>query len=151
MNSFESSTHDIASDLSLPHVESLESREPSPNDWDESIRTAFVYDCMHAGIRAGLLLEAVQHARHPEVRRLLETGLNDAAHRASKGWEAIDRCLIEWGELSASALERAIEEASLELRQDGGRGGARERFGRAIVERARARLARFRSIVPCAA
>src|SRR4051812_37475371 len=131
--------------LELPEVS-----RPSATDWDESIRAAFADECMSEGIRAGLLLEAAQHARHPEVRHLIAEGLDRAARRASQGWSDLDRCFGEWGELSACALERAIEEADLELRK-GNEGSARERWGRAIVERARARLERFRSEAPCAA
>src|SRR4051794_11067222 len=122
----------------------------SATDWDESIRAAFADECLSEGIRAGLLLEAAQHARHPDVRHLLAQGLDRAARRASQGWSDIDRCLGQWGEMSACAFERAIEEAALEIRKRNC-AGARERWGRAIVERARARLERFRSQAPVAA
>jgi hypothetical protein len=142
MNSFDSFFDTLSDDPSTPS-EPFE-QAPAAWDWDESVRAAFARDCMNEGIRAGVLLEALRHARHPEMRRVLGVNLNRAAHRASEGWAAIDRCLDEWGEMSACALERAVEEAALELRREG-KGAVRDRFARAIVERARARLARFRS------
>jgi len=143
MNSVDSFYRPLTSEAAH-FTETLEASPRTPADWDESVRAAFSDDCMIAGVETGILLEALQHARHPEMRRLLAEALDRAAHRASRGWAAIDRCLAEWGELSACAFERAIEEAALQLRREE-HGGARGKFARGILDRARLRLSQFRS------
>src|SRR5689334_3264040 len=62
-------------------------------DWEAQVRAAFLDQCVRQGVRAGLLLEGLRHARHPRVRRRLLQALHRAAHRASFGWSEVDRLL----------------------------------------------------------
>jgi hypothetical protein len=101
--------------------------------WDELIHEAFKV-CLTAGM-----------ARRCEgpcgAAPRFEYRLSERSRHCEAGWAAIDICLERWGQLAARALERAIEEARIVVgcETDEGRATA----GRAIVERACERLARF--------
>jgi hypothetical protein len=87
-------------------------------DWDATVREAFLEGCLRQGVRAELATEALGETRDAATERALRTVVVDAAGRAASSWLTIENCLEQYGELAALALERCIEEASLQIRSD---------------------------------
>jgi hypothetical protein len=121
-------------------------------DWDAMVRQAFLEGCLQQGVRAKLTAQAVASAGNPEAEQQLRNAANDAKHRAAVAWLTIEACLEQYGELAALALERCIEEASLQIRRtippvspdrSGDPLARHEPPALSIVERGRKRLARF--------
>lgn len=120
-------------------------------DWDAMVRQAFLEGCVQQGVRAKLTAQAVASAGNPEAEQQLRSAAEDAKHRASVAWLTIEACLEQYGELAALALERCIEEASLQIRRTipPPPNRSEDPFARheppalSIVERGRNRLARF--------
>jgi hypothetical protein len=120
-------------------------------DWDATVRRAFLEGCLQQGVRGQLAVQALGAAHDPRAERGLKEAAEDAARRAALAWLTIETCLERYGELAALALERCIEEASLQIRRRSSSPSAagsialvdRDDCARSIVERGRERLARF--------
>jgi hypothetical protein len=121
-------------------------------DWDATVRRAFLEGCVQQGVRAELATQAIASAHEAETESRLRETQADAARRAALAWLTIETCLQQYGELAALALERCVEEASLQIRRSSRppstlarstRSIDRDGAARAIVERGRERLARF--------
>jgi hypothetical protein len=122
-------------------------------DWDAIVRRAFLEGCVQQGVRADFARRALDRAKDPRSLRDLEAAADDAARRAASAWLTIEKCLEQYGELAALALERCIEEASLQIRRRSSlpppkgsatlRVAARDDAALAVVTRGRERLARF--------
>jgi hypothetical protein len=102
--------------------------------WDELVHDAFMGGCLESGMQR-------RCDRACEGTARFEYRLSECSRHCEAGWAAVDICLSRWGQLAARALERAIEEAKLVVgcEPDEGRANA----GRAVIERAGERLARF--------
>jgi hypothetical protein len=123
-------------------------------DWDAIVRRAFLEGCVQQGVRADLARRALGDREGPRAPGDLEAAADDATRRSNLAWLTIENCLEQYGELAALALERCIEEASLQIRRrsslpppkasgTGLRVGARDDVALEIVKRGRERLARF--------
>jgi hypothetical protein len=101
--------------------------------WDELVHEAFTA-CLEAGMTRQCEVPCDGTAR-------FEYRLSECLRHCEAGWAGLDICLERWGQLSARALERALEEAKVvvECEPDERRANA----GRAVLERAGERLARF--------
>src|SRR6266852_4933274 len=86
-------------------------------DWDAIVRRAFLEGCVHQGVRADFARRALDGAKDPRRLPDLEAAADDASRRAASAWLTIEKCLEQYGELAALALERCIEEASLQIRR----------------------------------
>jgi hypothetical protein len=85
--------------------------------------------------------------------RSLREAAEDAERRSTLAWMTIENCLESYGELAALALERCIEEASLQIRRRSSMPpsavrvsqelGDRDVLALSIIDRARDRLVRF--------
>ncbi len=132
-------------------------------DWDASVRRAFLDGCLQHGVRTEMARLALASACNDATAAMLRDVRDDAARRAALGWLTIEKCLEQYDELAALALERCIEETALQIRRQScapsappRRGsGVRDTMGAlrsqhdrneaalGIVELARERLARF--------
>jgi len=123
-------------------------------DWDATVRHAFLEGCVQQGVRSELSSEALARgANSPDAERELRAAAEDGARRAALAWLTIETCLEQYGELAALALERCIEEASLQVRRSSMAPGStlrvtgatrtRDECASAIIDRGRARLQRF--------
>ncbi len=122
-------------------------------DWDALVRQAFLEGCVQQGVRAELAQQALHEPHNPRADETLRLAADDASRRTSLAWLTIETCLEQYGELAALALERCIEEASLQIRRrssapaiavgPSSRPMSRDESAASIVERARQRLARF--------
>jgi hypothetical protein len=127
--------------------------ENSAVDWDAVVRQAFLEGCVQQGVRAALAAQALAERHDPKAERSLRDAADDAGRRAALAWLTIETCLEQYGELAALALERCIEEASLQIRRRSsapssaalstGQLDDRDDSALSIVERGRERLARF--------
>jgi hypothetical protein len=122
-------------------------------DWDTLVRQAFLEGCVQQGVRAELAQQALGEPHNPKADETLRLAAEDAARRTALAWLTIETCLEQYGELAALALERCIEEASLQIRRrssmpvssvgPSARLMHRDESALSIVGRARERLARF--------
>jgi len=128
-------------------------------DWDEDVRHAFFGGCLGHEIRAEIARrELVRTTKAARVREL-GAAFAQSTEQAREGWSTIDRCLAIHGELAALALERCVEETSLQLRRPSGVFASsalqprrapslvaeNEQVARSVVDRARERLVWFRA------
>jgi hypothetical protein len=145
---------DGGSERTISQVLKAPQNDRRAEDWDDIVRRAFLEGCVQQGVRADLARRALAEAKSTRALRDLEAAADDAARRAATAWLTIENCLEQYGELAALALERCIEEASLQVRRTssvppakgsgtGLRLAARDDAALAIVNRGRARLARF--------
>src|ERR1043166_1649634 len=86
-------------------------------DWDATVRRAFLEGCVQQGVRAELAAQALASSRNAETESRLRDTQADAARRSALAWLTIETCLQQFGELAALALERCVEEASLQIRR----------------------------------
>jgi hypothetical protein len=122
-------------------------------DWDAKVRQAFLEGCVQQGVRARMAEQALGESLDPGAAASLRDAAEDAARRASLAWMTIETCLQQYGELAALALERCIEEASLQVRRRSSSPPSlvrpsqdlvdRDGSALSIIERARERLAKF--------
>ena len=121
-------------------------------DWDATVRQAFLEGCLQQGVRGQLAAQALAGAHDPRAESGLTEAAEDAARRAALAWLTIETCLERYGELAALALERCIEEASLQIRRRSSAPRSasstvplvdRDDCALSIGERGRERLARF--------
>jgi hypothetical protein len=121
-------------------------------DWDAVVRQAFLEGCVQQGVRAEMARLALADARDARAAASFRETAEDASRRAAVAWLTIETSLEQYGELAALALERCIEEASLQVRRRSYAPGSsvrapsqldRDDAALAIVERGRERLARF--------
>ena len=127
--------------------------ESGPVDWDAMVRQAFLEGCVQQGIRTRMAEQALAESLDPGASGSLREAADDAARRTALAWMTIETCLEQYGELAALALERCIEEASLQIRRRSSAPPsvirpsqelvARDGSALSIIERARERLARF--------
>lgn len=142
------------------HCESTRSaNDVASGDWDEEVRDAFFVGCLAHEIRAEVARRELVRTTHPSAVRDLGAVFGQSSAQARVGWATIDRCLAVHGELAALALERCIEETSLQLRRPSGifattalqprrarsLVGEHQDIARSIVDRARERLVWFRA------
>src|SRR5882724_5864533 len=128
--------------------------EAAAVDWDAMVRQAFLEGCVQQGVRAELAQHAIDRGDGAEgndqdLREILE----DASRRATVAWMAIDSYLEQYDELAVMALERCIEEASLQVRRRSSMPAPasgmtpvlvdRDDSALVIIERGRERVARF--------
>jgi hypothetical protein len=127
-------------------------RAPRAADWDATVRQAFLEGCVQQGVRAEMARLALARASDAASVRTLRETADDAGRRAAVAWLTIETSLEQYGELAALALERCIEEASLQIRRRSYAPSStvrvagqldRDDAALSIVERARERLARF--------
>ncbi len=121
-------------------------------DWDAVVRQAFLEGCVQQGVRAEMARAAMAAAPDARSAATFRETAEDAARRAAVAWLTIETSLEQYGELAALALERCIEEASLQIRRRSHAPGSsvrapthldRDDAALAIVERGRERLSRF--------
>jgi hypothetical protein len=126
-------------------------------DWDATVRDAFLTECVKQGVRVELAIDALRDARDETTAASLRTVIADAKRRAALGWLTIEKCLEQFGELAALALERCVEEAAVETESQRGLSPVSEMRPRtsqlvlrhrddaasSIVKRGRDRLVRF--------
>ncbi len=128
--------------------------EAAAVDWDAMVRQAFLEGCVQQGVRADLAQRALDRGDLAEgTEHELRETVDDATRRATVAWMAIDTYLEQYGELAVMALERCIEEASLQARRRSSlpapasdvapRLVDREDSALVIIERGRERVARF--------
>jgi len=127
--------------------------EAAAVDWDAMVRQAFLEGCVQQGVRADLAQHALDRGDVAEREQDLRETLDDASRRAAVAWMAIESYLEQYGELAVMALERCIEEASLQVRRRSSMPapasgvsrhlGDRDDFALTIIERGRERVARF--------
>ena len=127
--------------------------DASAVDWDAMVRQAFLEGCVQQGVRAALAEQALSEPLALGGDRSLREAADDAARRSALAWLTIENCLEQYGELAALALERCIEEASLQIRRRSCAPSStvqptqqlvdRDESALTIIERARGRLARF--------
>jgi len=143
-----------ASEKTMSRVMRAPRSDAGAEDWDALVRRAFLEGCVQQGVRADMARRAVEEARDQGTLGELHAAAEDAARRAAIAWLTIENCLDQYGELAALALERCIEEASLQIRRPSSfppakgsgtalRLRARDDAALSIVNRGRERLARF--------
>src|SRR5882724_3721075 len=127
--------------------------EAAAVDWDAMVRQAFLEGCVQQGVRADLAQHALDRGDVAEREQDLRETLDDASRRAAVAWMAIESYLEQYGELAVMALERCIEEASLQVRRRSSMPAPasgmtpvlvdRDDSALVIIERGRERVARF--------
>jgi hypothetical protein len=148
---------DLLSDATAQGAKPESANDVANGDWDEEVRLAF-FGCMAHEIRAESARRELVRTTHPGTARELNARFATATEQARAGWATIDRCLAVHGELAALALDRCIEETSLQLRRPSGifttgswsprprsLVAENETIARSSVDRARERLTWFRA------
>jgi hypothetical protein len=160
--------HHKLSDAGKFRMSQTETTARAHPDWDEAVRSAFIDQCLRAGIRAERIRESLRERAKPSGSRTMRDKGKNAELQAALGWLRLETCLARYGELAALALSRYVEEATLAVRvcrlhrprrecderrnsrlpatvseRDSGVVRLESALALSIIERARARLERF--------